>query len=595
MNKKRVLGVLFVFIILIVSSIIAEESSLEEQSYTCLEGQLGDNCGGTNNVEQNAFNLLAIAYDSGLQSDCKSSLIAKESDNCWGDSDGSVCKIKPTALSILALNHVKANVDSNVNWLLDKRIKNTGLTWFLEIDASNKTVCNINGKEFTIMENKKISGGDPSGLKKSYNNYWFEVTNINTNFTVSCDKDFITALLYQKPGSDVFYVSSETKSASGYDSVTERIEAYCFGISGCDYEGSLWAVLALSNLDEDITPYIPYLSAMSNEAINKKYLPSAFLYILTGADDYYSELINQQKQNKYWDESRNKFYDTSVAILAMGGLSVDGADNAKKFLLDSRENSGCWNSYTSFILYSGWPKNPQVSSGGGGDVGCESSGYYCINYGDCENSNQLSLDCSSISDTCCLYEPQEESCSDKGGVSCGGNEECSGGEVIASDINNCCVGTCEEIEEEDYCTDRGSDYSCKNSCSDNEEIISSYSCDFGETCCVTKAKSGRNWWLIILLIVLIILVILAIIFRNQLKIWIFRSKSKFRSGSGPQQTGGRPPRPGLPPPGYRGPGSPRQMMPSRMSHLPARRIAPQRNEGDKDFEETMRKLRDISK
>jgi len=592
MNKKRVLGVLFIFAILfVVSSIIAEESSLEESSYVCLEGQLGDDCGGTNNVEQNAFNLLAISYDSGLQSDCKSSLREKESDNCWGDTGGSVCKIKPSALSILALNHVGADVDSNVNWLLSKRIKNTGLTWFLEIDADNETVCTINGKEFTIREDKKISGGDPSGLRKAYNNYWFEIVGIDSNFTVSCDKDFITALLYQKPGSEVFYVSSETKSAAGHDSVTEKVEAYCFGVSKCDYEGSLWAVLALSNLDEDVTPYIPYLSAMSNEAVNKKYLPSAFLYILTGADDYYSELVNQQKQNKYWDESRNRFYDTSVALLAIGGLSVDLADNAKKFLLDNREGSSCWNSYSSFILYSGWPKNPVVSSGGGGDDGCLSTGYFCVNYGDCGDTDRLSSYCSSISDTCCLSEPQEESCSEKEGVLCGEDEDCSGGEVMAADTSNCCLGTCEEIEDEAYCTDEG--YTCKNSCSDDEEARSYYFCDFGESCCAPKEKSGRSWWLIILLIILIILVILAIIFRNQLKIWIFRSKSKFKSGKGPQETGGRPPRPGLPPPGYRGPGSPRQMAPRR-SHVP-RRAAPQRGGRDKDFDETMKKLKDISK
>lgn len=575
----------------LVCSVFAEES-LFDASYTCLEEQLGNNCGGTKNVEQAAFNLLAIGYDSGLQSDCRSLLNGMKNGNCWGDTDGGVCKIKPTAQVTLALNHVGEDVDNNVNWLLDKRIKDTGLVWYLEIDANNQTKCEINGKDITIQEDKKIVGADPSGLKKAYNGYWFEITDINKNFTISCDMDFITTLLYKKPVGDVYYVSSETQSASAYDSVVETVNAYCFGESSkCNYEASLWAVFALAKIEEDISSYIPYLSAMSDESSNKNYLPDAFLYTLTGADDYYSRLVNEQKQNKYWDESNNKLYDTSVALLALQGLSIDEAENAKEYLLDIRESSNCWSSHTSLILYSGWPKNPYISSGGGeGIQECQSYGYFCTSIGECNLANRVdNFICTSLSDVCCEIEPYEESCSEKGGLICAGDEECSGSEVIASDVMDCCLGDCEEIEEESYCTDVEG-YVCQNSCSDEQEEKSFYYCDFGDVCCADKPKSGRSWWIIILLIVLIILVILAIIFRNQLKIWMFRGKSKFKSGSGPQSTGGRPFGPGMPPANFR---RPEQVMTRR--HIPQRRINPRREERDKDFEDTMKKLREISK
>jgi hypothetical protein len=381
MNKKRVFGMLFIFgILFLVSSIIADEISVEN-SYKCLEIELGDNCGGTKNVEQAVFNLLASAYDSGLQSDCKDLLMGMESDNCWGESKDSVCKIKQSALAILGLNHIDEDVENNIDWLLNKKVENTGLTWYLEIDANNETSCEINGKKITIKENKKISGADPIGLRKAYSNYWFEITKPEKNFSISCDEDFLTTLLYKKPGSSVYYVSSETQSAAAHDEIIEKVEAYCFGVSDkCNYEGSLWAVLALDKLGEDISVYVPYLSAMSDEAVNKKFLPSAFLYILTGSDDYYTELINQQNQNKYWDESKNKFYDTSVALLAIQGITISEADSAKDYLMEIRESSGCWSSYTSFILYSGWPKNPSISSSGSGgesEVGCEDVGYFC--------------------------------------------------------------------------------------------------------------------------------------------------------------------------------------------------------------------------
>ena len=97
---------------------------------------------------------------------------------------------------------------------------------------------------------------------------------------------------------------------------------------------------------------------------------------------------------------------------------------------------------------------------------------------------------------------------------------------------------------------------------------------------------------------MIILVILAIIYRNQLKIWFFRNKSKFKFGKGPKSTS----RPG---PGFAPPSSgafpqlrPRQIIPRQPYRRASRRRMPQRRtRGEKDsaFEDTMKKLRDMSK
>jgi hypothetical protein len=605
MNKKRVFGVLFILSMLFVVSLtFAQDTSLSpsDESYTCFEAQLGDNCGGTNNAEQASFNLLAIGYDSGLQSDCKNLLKGMMADGCWGESDGSVCNIKSTALATLALNNIGEDVDNNIRWLLQQKIAKTGLTWYLEIDSDNETRCTVNGQDITVQSDKKITGSDPLGLKKAYNNYWFEITDTNKNFSISCDRGFITSLLYKKPGSatggSVYYVSSETQSASAHDSVTEKVESYCFGTGGkCDYEGSLWAVFALAKMDEETTPYLHYLSAMSDEALNKKYIPAAFLYILTGAEDYYVELINMQKQGKYWDESRNKFYDTSIALLALQGTSATEVDSTLRYLLDRRENSGCWSSLTSLILYSGWPKIPTVSSGGGGgDVYCEEEGYYCTLLGECASEDKLEGFACSLSETCCEFEPIDDTCFEKGGMVCEVDEECSMSLVSSLDESDCCLEDCDIPVDEDYCTDVPG-YTCESSCSDNQNEISSYICEYGDSCCVDKPKEKKSIWLIVLLIILIILVVLAIIFRNQLKIWLFRIRGKFRSGKGPKPVGGRPrPGPGMPPapvgrPGR--PGAPRQIIPRR--HLPVRRAPRRGNERDKDFDDTMKKLRDMSK
>jgi len=91
-------------------------------------------------------------------------------------------------------------------------------------------------------------------------------------------------------------------------------------------------------------------------------------------------------------------------------------------------------------------------------------------------------------------------------------------------------------------------------------------------------------------VALIILTVLAIIFRNQLKIWLFKAKNKFKSGKGPGPTK----RPPMPPPGFnQTPLRPRQIIP-RGTRPIRRRPAPKVSK-DNVFDETMKKLKDMTK
>ncbi|VVB78253.1 Uncharacterised protein [uncultured archaeon] len=603
MKEKRVYVVFLVLAALVLISLVSAADNPDvEKSYTCLKNQLGDNCGGsTISTEVNAFNLLAMAYDSKVQGDCKSSLNTRKSTDCWGPSANSACDIKSTAQAIFALNNIGEKVDDSVNWLLGKRQSKTGLTWYLEIDSTNSTECVVNGRSFTINENKKLSGSDPAGLKKAYNNYWFEITDTDQNYTISCTSDFVTTLLYQKPGNPVFYVSSDSHTASASDSTTEKVESFCFSTSSqCDYEGTFWASLALGKEEEDISPYIPYLTAMSDEAANKRYFPEAFLYLLTNADDYYSQLLSMQKESKYWNVDKSRTYDTSLALLSLQGSNTNEVDSARKFLLGLKEgDTGCWNDVNMpFILYAGWPKVPVSVSTGQTIPQCENFGLYCTAISECKLEDQKeNYNCIGGGDVCCGVQPLEQNCSDKTGFVCTQDQKCSGNEVQASDTPYCCIGgACQEIQPtENECEQAG--YNCKDTCltgSEEEKISYSKSCSFGQLCCAAKPVKSTNWLLILLLVILIILVILAILFRNQLKIWLFRVKSGFSSKKAP-------------PPGSRPMAAPtgfRPMPPLRPSpeHLyqpqrgpPMQRRPIVKSEKDKDFEETMRKLRDMSK
>ena len=156
----------------------AQEQNKIDKAYTCFEKSLGNNCADVKSTKQNAFNLMAAAYNSELQNDCKIALKQKLNDNCFGETDGAACNIKSTALATIALEYVGDKTDPYINYLLSKRIAATSLIWYLEVDANNKTDCDINGKKITLDENKKIIGTPPAGLVKAYNDYWFEIKDL---------------------------------------------------------------------------------------------------------------------------------------------------------------------------------------------------------------------------------------------------------------------------------------------------------------------------------------------------------------------------------------------------------------------------------
>lgn len=586
MVKKSVFIVILVLsVFLVISSIQAASNDTEEKSFTCLKNQLGNNCGNSQSTQTTAFNLLSMSYDSKIQSNCKNSLYNLKKTNCWSETSSGSCSIKATAQAVIALKTIGENVNDAVNWLLARKKPASGFTWFLEIDSLNQTTCTINGRDFVIQDNKQITGNDPSGLIKTYNNYWFQILDLSKNFTISCDKDFVTTLLYQRPDSNSFFVSSEPHTASAGDSTNEKAESYCFSTSNtCEYEATLWAAIALQKAGEDIRSFIPYLSAMSSE--NQIYFPSAFLYMLNHADDsYYLEMKDLQKQGKYWDVSGKKLYDTSVGLLAL--QSSDEGSAVKDYLLSIRQDSGCWQSDTSFILYSGWSKTPTIT--GSETSPCESfSGYSCVSSSECAGIKYtIDMYCSGTN-ICCSNRTEELSCSDKQGIICNSDEECSGDIVRAGDTHECCKGSCTEpIVNE--CENQG--YSCSSSCSSEQEekLSLSDTCPNLEKCCSAKqVASGFSWWiLIIILAILILLLIIAIIFRDKVKIWFFKMKSGFKTKKSPPPSS----RPIIPQP-FRPMQRPRQFLP-RQPYRPTG-PRPQKNK-DNEFENVMKKLRDMSK
>lgn len=588
--KKEGAGFLLLalFLFLLIGSAIAEDTDSDKvaKAYSCLESKVKDKCSSLS-VEEQAFTVLSAGK-------CISELEDKSDDKkCWPDSS---CKLKDTSLAVLAFDRAGKSTDDAENWLLEQKKIPADLTWYLEIDANEQTSCKITygatEKTIKIGEDKKINTGAGTCLSLARDDYWLKIkdTCYETNFTISCDKDFKTALLYEKKTGATIYVSSKTNSASADGATEERVNAFCFKQgSSCDYEGSLWATLALAKTGHDVSKFLPYLIAMAED--NSKYFPSAFLYSITDYEDYFTGVINEQK-NDYWKisgSSYSQFYDTALGLFALYGTNAEQIDTAKSYLLSNQDSEGCWSGNirdTGFILYAAWPKAISIPSGGDIDY-CEDAEYFCVSPLDCSLEDKLNSFYCSGGDVCCKKESEEQTCSEKDGITCEENQKCTGLEVPASDTKSCCKGSCiTETDTKTECETEG--YSCRASCLDTEEE-KSFDCKTGKVCCSESTTKKSYWWLW-LLIILIILLVIAILLRNQLKIWLFRMKSGFKKGPAPSSS--RPSFPPVPP------GMMPRPRPRMMIQQPSRRPGPISrviSKTDKELEETLKKLKEMGK
>lgn len=618
--KKRVILFLFVLIILFGVFALAQENDSEEsivgepdfvdaskgdveKAYACLENEIEKRSEGSLSLEEAIFSTLALGAKKELEDIIKNE---KSREECWPKSG---CNIKKTAQVLLAYDRMGKKSDDVEKWLLSKEINTKELTWYLEIDIDNHAAseCTLRydniERTINVKDDMKLEGNPGQCLSVSYGGYWLKINEncLEKEFEISCDQDFITTLAYQRGNSGTVFISSETSSSASLGTTNEKVNSKCFNAAGsgsCDYEGTLWSAVALQKIGGEVSPYVPYLLAFADNNLEK--FPNAFLYILTGGEEQYSEIIQKQKEGGYWDipGGENRFYDTSLVMFALGGTNALEVEKAKNYLLSIQTKDGCWNNNnirdTAFILYSGWAKT--VVRDGGGDSGlvlCESAGYYCENPFRCsEASGNLlyNYDCSSSGAglECCSIRVEEQTCDAKSGLTCTSEQKCTG-RIESSADGSCCIdGACVKKQIENICeTIAGG--TCRTNCFDDEKEKDESCSDAGEICCIQKVeeeKKGISKVWIILLVILIVLLILGIIFRNKIRIWWWS-----RRGKAKVQRVTRPP---APPGAVMARYSPRPRFGAGMpgSEGPLRRA---KSPEDKELDETMKKLKEMSK
>ncbi|MFA5019555.1 MAG: hypothetical protein WC533_00470 [Candidatus Pacearchaeota archaeon] len=632
-------GILFVLVLLFIvifsfNFVLASNTTLstEEQSlskaYDCMKEKVGGDCSKLN-LEETIYSALAL----GDYNDCKEQLISLSNNGeCWPKTG---CKLKETSLAFLALDRMGEDTDKISAWLLNQTKPASDLVWFLQIDSDSKTTCTIkysgSSNSVVISADKKVSGNAGACLAVSSSGYWLQIASspescMEKLYTISCDKSFKTNLLYKTKSSSTIHVLENLHSAVEGGETEEQVNYKCFKQgSSCNYEGSLWATLVLDYNSEDTTAFVPYVNAFTDE--NEVLFPESFLYKITGDEDFLTSIINKFKGN-YWDVggAYSRYYSTALAFLSLQGQTPAEAETAKSYLLDGKRQNGdgCWNNIrdTGFLLYSGWTlvnhdseSEPEPDSECETDADCEDDeecttagfceeieedceekGNYCLYTSECEDVEGVELPsfggCLGFEVCCSKSLP---TCIEKEGDLCLNTQECKGTLLAVSDDGDCCDEECvnkEEPEPEPENECETADGICRSSCNEDEKTTSD-NCDLtSEICCVKKSTSS-NWWIwIVVLLILIALAVIAIIFKDKIKMFLFKRKSKFKSG--PVNST----RPGLFPPSSLSRAPPTNMFRrSPISQPVARQSSRQlpRSSQDKDFEETMKRLRDMSR
>lgn len=605
----------------------ATESEAINTAYQCLTNSTNKT---TLSLEESIFTMLALGYHNSSNATIGNQ--KSPSENCWPSSG---CTIEKTAQVGIVYDYMYKNTTGIEKWLYTKNGTATGIEWFLEVDIENQkpATCSIldsagNTNSFSLSSEQKVYGNLGSCFASAKDGYLLGINPacLDRSFEIKCSETFLTAILYKKTTSETYYVSGETHSAVAEGTTKENIISRCFKSgNSCSYKDTLWAALALQHFGRDVTEFMPYIIALSDEAVNQQFFPNAFIYMLSESDDAYNEIIQSQQIDGNWRLASNnsRIYDTSIGMLALQGSNAQELAKAKKYLLEIQDSNGCWNNKnirdTAFVLYSGWSQPQSFPGAGNGHTPitiisngsnsnsktqCELSGFSCGTTYSCLLAGgimQNEFSCYGGLECCSVKSLDKQTCSAQNGIVCSSNQRCDG-RTGASSSGTCCFGSCvvtsQQNEDSNIC-ESGFYGSCKSTCA-SDEYDSGFSCSTpGQLCCSSSSQSsedgGSIWWIVFLLGILVILAIIGIVYKDKLKMWWFKMQNGKTDKPDNRGSGIATPRPNpmiprrLP---QFGGFSPRPMRPNMRAQMrPQQKNETNRN---KEYDETLKKLREMS-
>ncbi len=572
--KKKVLSYFFIAIFVVFISLRFVSSQTEEQinnAFRCLDTKVKSAPSIT--LQEAIFSALAKVPSNKVKSTITNEKATNE--ECWPKAG---CKIKDTAQVLLAKKVLGEETAEIVEWLKSNVGVAKELTWYLQITIDNNAPASctvdtgVSKAEIEIKEDMTLEGSAGSCFSISSSGYWLKINEncLDKTFKVSCSGDFDgfnTNLLYEKAAGGTIFISATTNrgSSGGFNGEGEKIKALCFKEGdNCNYEGSLWAASALNDAGENIDEFLPYLRAIASS--NKKYFPDAFLLDILGSgrnSEHFNEIM-QLRVEGHWDilnSPYSEFYDTSLAMLALGGADEDDVKDTLTYLFDvaKQTSDGCWNNNdirdTALMIYAaGWQRtvtddgdivdvnDPDDSHLPPYDpdalVSCEVAGFFCVPDnlacvfdadGTSPGSNFV---CANFGEYCCTKDiPSPLSCADKSGRICRQNERCDGIVVPSLDPGTCCQGICKEEEQ----------YECINDdeCALGENCFN-YECietgDDGDDGIETEGSNLTFWILVIGILIILILIMVVVMRRRRNRAFSKRISERLPPGMPPPNT-----------------------------------------------------------
>ena len=516
-----VFAVLFLISIFAVTGVLAAGTPDVSKAYTCLEHQIGNKTCAKMSLEEQVFSVLSTG-------DCKNELLNNSLNNdrmCWpGTVGGFSCDLQMTAEAVLALDSVGVNTTLPREWLMNQSGVSTDLNWFLEVDntVNGPESCNVTYLDnpavsdsytnypFLINANKTLNSPAGSCLSLANDNYWFSISPscYDRSFQIQCNSSFLSTLVYQDKNSQTYHISPNNQGATG-SSISEHVNSFCFKNSagGCDYLGSLWSSLALSDAGQNISNFISYLTTLASS--NPSSFPDSFLYMLTGNLEYETNILNLQTQilvtkppqylyykEYFWNNitGRGRYYDTALALLPFQSSSYSSLAqkvNTESWLASDQMSDGCWDNNqivtNGFLLYSLWPHQ----NGGNGTLTCSQAGYSCIaNASLCTGTVESQFPCSGSAMCCDTTNTGGTSVCELSGNSCVSSSQCASGSVV-SQYSFSCLGAnqvcCSNIVPQQACSQQsGGATVCQSNqyCAGGTQLLNLPGLQSGQKCCL---------------------------------------------------------------------------------------------------------------
>lgn len=344
MVNKRILIILLV-VVLFTNLALAEFNS--QKGVNFLVSKVSSDGSVEGDIIKTGFAALLFNKIGARNEAEKAADFLKSKEDSSGCFPSSSCKIKDTAIAIIALTNLNRDIEKSLDFL--KKAQSTGLgtsQLLLQVATSGKGNCTasfeINGqsfkKSFLIDEGRFSSCGNVNFLDLNSNCIKGGLASgfPGTELQIDCSdvsSSTVIGTIFKK-NNDVFLGES-------FNSKIAKIivESGCYGVNSkttCNLDSSLFGGWSLVEADADFN-IIPFLK--QNIDLNSP-LHLSLISLATNEDRFLEELKKKQNANGGFD---NSVTTTAFGVLALSQKESADVKKARDFLKSKQNNDGSWN------------------------------------------------------------------------------------------------------------------------------------------------------------------------------------------------------------------------------------------------------------